>query len=268
MGNLLVPFKKFLSNKNTITILGVLVGVVVLYLGYNWRVQKSIQPVKVPYANVTMHSGTKITADNIGYFDFPKQMISSMTNLNTDPGQIIGKLVSYDSTIPQYGFFFNENLLTEEEWPDSIFSNIQDGHTIYRLEVDNKSTYANSIMPENKIDLYMTTEVEEDDNKLVFGRLISQIQVLAVKDDKGKNVFADKENPTEPKFLLFSVPEDLFLLLSKAEKLEIEITPVPRNKSYSISSEATQLNSKELEAMILNRTHKLNDECTDLTICG
>ena len=49
MGNLLVPFKKFLSNKNTITILGVLIGLVVLYLGYSWRVTQSIQPTSVPY---------------------------------------------------------------------------------------------------------------------------------------------------------------------------------------------------------------------------
>ena len=67
MGNLLVPFKKFLSNKNTITILGVLVGIVVLYLGYNWRVTKSVQPVLVPLANTTMISGTKITENEIKY---------------------------------------------------------------------------------------------------------------------------------------------------------------------------------------------------------
>ena len=29
MGNMMVPIKKFLSNKNTITILGIIIGVVV-----------------------------------------------------------------------------------------------------------------------------------------------------------------------------------------------------------------------------------------------
>ena len=64
MGNILVPFKKFLSNKNTITILGVLLGVVVLYLGYNWRVNRSIQPTRIPYANKTMVAGTKVTEND------------------------------------------------------------------------------------------------------------------------------------------------------------------------------------------------------------
>ncbi len=268
MGNLLVPFKKFLSNKNTITILGVLVGVIVLYAGYNWRVQRSIQPVQVPYATSTLISGTKITEENIGYTSVPKDMISGMTNLVTDINRIRDMLVAYDSKIPTNGFFFSETLISEEEMPDSVFSKIQDGETIYRLEVDYDSTYANSIFPGNKIDLYMSTNVEDDEGKLVFGRLIASIEVLAVKDADGKNVFADKDNPTEPKYLMFAVPEYLFLLLSKAEKLGIEIQPVVRNESYSANPQATELASDELQALIINQTHILTNECTDLTVCG
>lgn len=266
MGNLLVPFKKFLSNKNTITILGVLIGVVVLYVGYNWRVSKSIQPVKVPICTSTLISGTKITEEYISYTEIPKEMVSSMTNLVTSVSDISGKLVSYDSKIPMNGFFFSENLITEEEMPDSLFSNIQDGYTIYAMPVDNDSTYGNSIFPDDSIDLYLSTEDEED--KVVYGRLIKSIQVLAVKDKDGKNVFADKDNPTEAALLMFAVPEKLFLLLKKAEKLGLELEPVPRNKSYSLNAEGTSLKSDELEAMIINQTHILQDECQDLTVCG
>lgn len=268
MGNILVPFKKFLSNKNTITILGVLVGIIVLYAGYNWRVQRSIQPVQVPYATSTLIAGTKITEENIAYTSVPKDMINSMTNLVTDVNRIRDMLVSYDSKIPANGFFYSENLITEEEMPDSVFSTIQDGYTIYRLAVNYDSTYANSIFPGDSIDLYMSTEVEEDEGKLVFGRLIAHISVLAVKDEDGKNVFADKDNPTEPKYLLFAVPEQLFLLLSKAEKLGIEIQPVGRNTSYSANPQATELASDELQSLIINQTHILSNECTDLTVCG
>lgn len=268
MGNILVPFKKFLSNKNTVTILGVLVGIIVLYAGYNWRVTKSVQPVKIPYAATDMIAGTKITEDNILYTSVPKDMIKNMTNLVTDVNKIRGMLVSYDSHIAANSFFFDDNMITEEEMPDSVFSNIPDGHTIYRLPVDYDSTYANSIFPKDEIDLYMSMNVEEDEGKLVFGRFISSIQVLAVKDKDGKNVFADKNNPTEPAYLLFDVPEKLFLLLSKAEKLGIEISPVPRNNSYTANAKATELASDELESLIINQTHILTNECTDLTVCG
>ena len=84
MGNMMVPIKKFLSNKNTITILGILIGVVVLYVGYNWRVTKSIQPVEVPISAATLISGTKITEENISYTEIPKESIASMDNLITN----------------------------------------------------------------------------------------------------------------------------------------------------------------------------------------
>lgn len=265
MGNLLVPFKKFLSNKNTVTILGVLIGLVVLYLGYSWRVTQSVQPTKVPYCTQTLLAGTKITEQYIQYTNVPKDTIKNMGNLKTNANDIIGKLVSYDSKIVQNGFFFDENLITEEEMPDSVFSKIPDGNTIYRLDVDYESTYANSIFPDDKIDLYMSTT--SDDGKVVYGRLIAEIQVLAVRDGNGKNVFADKDNPTEPAALLFSVPENLFLLLKKAEKLGIEIEPIPRNESYSTSANATELKNDELQQMIINQTYILSNECLDLTTC-
>ena len=265
MGNILVPFKKFLSNKNTITILGVLFGVVVLYVGYNWRVTKSVQPIDVPICTMTLIAGTKITENNISYTKVPKDTIVNMGNLVTDVSMINGKLVSYDSKIPQNGFFFTENLITEEEMPDSIFSNIQDGYTIYGLKVDNSTTFGNSIFPNDKIDLYMQTE---QDDKLVYGRFIKSIQVLAVKDSNGKNVFADKDNPSQASLLLFAVPEKLFLLLKKAEFLGIHIEPIPRNESYTTSASAVELKSDELEAMIINQTYILPNECQDLTVCG
>lgn len=268
MGNLLVPFKKFLSNKNTITILGVLIGIVVLYLGYNWRVTKSVQPVKIPYAANQLMSGTKITENDIKYASVPKDMISGMTNLLTNTSEIVGMLVAYDGKIPQNSFFYDSNLMTEEEMPDSIFSGIQDGYTIYDMQVTLSSAYGNSIFPGDSIDIYMSTNAEEDDGKLVYGRFIKSIQVLAVKDGSGKNVFADKDNPTETAHLLFAVPENLFLLLKKAEKLGITLEPIPRNNSYSTNAQATELTSDELQAMIINQTHILQNECTDLTVCG
>ena len=54
MGNILAPFKKFLSNKNTITILGVLLGVVVLYIGYTVRVNQATSPTNVYFATKTL----------------------------------------------------------------------------------------------------------------------------------------------------------------------------------------------------------------------
>lgn len=266
MGNLLVPFKKFFSNKNTITILGVLLGLVVLYFGYVWRVNQSVKPIDVPYATQTMIAGTKITEDSIGYTQIPQDFLKNMGNIVTNVGDIKNKLVSYDSKIPVNSFFFTEHLISEEAMPDSLFSNIPDGQTVFLLSVNAESTYANSIMPEDYIDLYMKSSSE--DGKLVFGRFIKQIQVLAVRDGSGKNVFADRDNPGEPAALLFAVPEDLFLLLSKAKYLGgIELVPVPRNTAYTTDAGATEVQASVLEQMIIDQTFIIPNECTDLTLC-
>lgn len=268
MGNLLMPFKKFLSNKNTITILGVLIGVVVLYLGYNWRVQKSVQPVLIPYAGSTLTSGMKITVDNIKYASVPKDMITGWGNLQVDVPTITSKIVAYDMKIPQNSFFYEQSLMDPEAMPNSVFSNIPDGYTIYRMKVDNDKTYGNSIMPDTMIDLYMSTTSQEDGGKIVYGRFIKSIQVLKVLDNNGRNVFMDKDNPTEASLLLFAVPENLFLLLKKCEKLGIELEPVPRNESYTANPSATELTSDELQSIVINQTHIIANECTDLTVCG
>ena len=97
--------------------------------------------------------------------------------------------------------------------------------------------------------------------------MVAQIQVLAVRDKKGRNVYADKDNPGEPAVMLFAVPEDLFLLLKKAEKLKLNIEPIGRNAAYSANAKATRLTSDELRSHIINQTHILANECTDLTIC-
>ena len=165
MGKLLVPFKKFLSNKNTITILGVLLGIVVLYFGYTWRVNQSISPVQVPYANKKLIAGTKITEDDISYTDIPNDFKKNMKNIVTNVSSIKGMLVSYDTNIPANSFFFSEALMTEDEMPNSVYSDIEDGYTIVALSVDNKATYGNSIFPNDTIDLYLSTVAKEDDNK-------------------------------------------------------------------------------------------------------
>ena len=259
MGNVLAPFKKFLSNKNTITILGVLLGVVVLYLGYNLRVNQAISPKTVLYASKTLVQGDTITNDVIGETSLSKKVLDTLPNVITKKDNLINKLVSYDCKIPEGSYFFDTCIIDAEEMPDSVFSNIPDGYTIFSLEVDNHKTMGNSIFPNDSIDLYMKTEDEE--GKIIYGKFIKSIKVLTVKDGDGNYVFKNRDDVGEPKELLFSVPEDLYLLLSKAIYLgKIDIVPVPRNASYSTSPTDTEVESEYLKNIIISQTVTIPDE--------
>ena len=56
---------KILKNKNTVTILGVVICLVILYVGYSIRINQKTALVEVYYANQTIQPKTKITADMV-----------------------------------------------------------------------------------------------------------------------------------------------------------------------------------------------------------
>ena len=260
MGNILAPFKKFLSNKNTITILGVLLGVVVLFLGYKWRVNEAINPTSIVYSTRTIIQGDMVNADDVDTTTISGKNLKNMGNVINNQADIVGKIVSYDCKVPINSYFFNECLIDEDQVPDSIFSTIPNGYTIFTLPVTIHTTYGNSIFPDDTIDIYLHTESDEEEGKVIYGQFIKQIQVLAVKDGEGKNVFADRENLAEPALLLFSVPEDLYLLLSKAVYVGMELVPVVRNSSYSASHGETEIESDFLKNYVLDKTVQIPDE--------
>ena len=47
MNNFGITLKKFLTNKNTVTIIGIIVILILLYWGYDRTVKKSVNPINV-----------------------------------------------------------------------------------------------------------------------------------------------------------------------------------------------------------------------------
>lgn len=209
--NILMSFKKFFSNKNTVTIIGVLVGILILYLGYKRRVKQAITPISVPpYAKVEISSRTLITSDMIGYTQVPKSMANASRDLVTNSGLVVGKYVSYGSTIPANSLFYSEALMSAEEQPDSAFADIHDGYTIYSLGVNTHTTYEVILFIQgNYIDLYL--KAIDDLGKIIYAKLIESIEVLAVKDSNGEHVFESTVETRSPAELLFAVPDDILL---------------------------------------------------------
>ena len=66
MGNILNTLKGMLSNKNTITILGVLLGVVAIYFVYDNRVKSTATEITVYYVKADVPANTQLKKENIG----------------------------------------------------------------------------------------------------------------------------------------------------------------------------------------------------------
>lgn len=260
MGNLMTNLKRFISNKNTVTILGVILGVVVLYFGYNWRVNQAIELVSIPYATQAIGGKTKITSDMISTVEVNSSFIRNNPNIITDMNKLIDQFVNYGTPVPEGSFFYTGQVVAENELNDSAFNDIPDGYTIFSLSVNLHTTYGNSIYPGNYIDLYL--KAIDDTGRLIYGQFITSIEVLAVKDSGGNHVFEGTSTGT-PAELLFAVPDDMYQLLMKADLLtsnSIEIVPVPRNASYTANKGETSVESSYLKNFILSKSATIPDE--------
>lgn len=250
MGNIGISIKRFVGNKNTVTILGIIGGIIVIYFGYNWRVNQAIEPQSIPFAKVEILGNELITNDKIGTIKVSKNMVETTENLITNQAQVRGKYVRYDTTIPKGGLFYSSQLMVEEQLPNSVIKDIPEGYTLYSLGVTLHSTYGNSIMPDDYIDLYF--KAVNDNNFVMFGKFIESIKVLAVKDAAGEHVFSSSSKGV-PSELLFAVPDHYYLLLRKSDFIRtnnIEIIPVPRNKDYSENPTDTVITSEEIKDFI------------------
>ena len=187
MNNLLDSLKRFLKNKNTVTIIGVIFILVLLYIGYSTQINRAVEPVNVPVAAQNIQPRTLITADMVNNVDMPSISISE--NVITSSGSIIGKYSNVNTLIPAGSMFYRETVIDAKELPDAALVELKSGEIAYNFPIDMDSTYGNSIMPGNRIDIYMKYGDGTDEN-VTLGKLLNNIKVLAVKDSSGKAVSA------------------------------------------------------------------------------
>ena len=100
-----------------------------------------------------------------------------------------------------------------------------------------------------------------ENDKLVLGKLIEGIEVLAVKDDKGNHIFKRGAEQRNASALIFSVPEEYHLLLRKAMYLNGgSLIPVPRNATYD---KETNISSEYLRGLIESKTEQITPDIID-----
>lgn len=256
--------QKFLKNKNTVTILGVLACLVILYAGYTMRINKKTALVEVYYANQTIQPKTLITAEMVSKTSVPASFILGTYYKNYN--DIVGKYSNYNTMIASGSIFYTDLLVSEENLPDSMLYNINEGERLVSFKVNTESTYGNSIMPGNLVDVYV--KLVNDNNKVVYGELLEKVEVLAVKDSSGKNVFETTEEIRVPSNIYFALPEAKYLLYSSLNyvedyysKYEIEIVLVPNTVKYQDTDPmATEVSSDYFYDFVTSKIATIDDQ--------
>lgn len=259
MGNL----KKALTNKNTVTVLGVILAVLIIYFGYNMRVKNAVNPVPVPYAIKTISPGTQITDDMIGIMEVPPAMLKG--NVIRNKGEVVDKYSNDDSIIPEGSLFYSRSVVDKANLASGGILDYPKGYVLYNLAVDSESTYGNSVFPGNYIDIYLKAvnkiadgqAVTADADKIMLGKLLQNVKVIAVKDSEGNPVFANLDEKRQPAMIIFALPEEYYILLKKAEYLrsyDSTLIPVPTNESLKEKQGKISVSSNGLKNWINNVT--------------
>ena len=258
MGNIQVTIQRVLKNKNTVTIIGVIVIMALLYFWYKAQIDSKVNPISVPVARETIQPKTLITSDMVDYVDVAPVVLGD--NVIQYDTEIIGKYSNYNTVIPEGSMFYNETVVSADELPDSSFVKVKEGEVVYNFPVDMDSTYGNSIFPGNKIDIYM--KAEADNGQIMVGKLIENIEVLDVKDSSGQHVFENSSENRVPAYLIFGVNNEINILLRKASYMSsfaVELFPVPHGGTVD-NSGSTEVSTQYLKDFINANTVSIPEE--------
>ena len=108
---------KFLRNKNTVTILGIILIVFLLFIGFNVTINQTVNPVSIPVAKQMIPAQTKITGDMLQIKKISK--VSLTENVVRNASLIVGKYTNLNVTIPAGSMIYAEWLANEDEIPEN-----------------------------------------------------------------------------------------------------------------------------------------------------
>ncbi len=247
--------KRFIGNKNVVTIFGIALCIGILVIGYFIRVNNSVSTTSIPFAKKELTARSIISESDIGNVRISQNYLTTSGNVITSAREVNGKAVAYYSNIPAGSLFYTTSIMNPEELPNASFKDIGEGNTIYNLEVNNDTTYSNSIRAGDYIDLYLYADDPFTQENIVFGCFIESIRVLGVKDSSGKNIVKNGSDYGSPSELLFAVDDEYYLLLKDAEFLGIKIIPVLHNGNYTVNAtpDSTRVSSDYLKSIITSQ---------------
>lgn len=252
--------KNLLRNKNVVTIIGAILLIVVLVGGYYYSVNKALEYVDVVVATRKINPRTEITSEDVTVKSVPRSAVSD--NVLTNTNQVVGKYSNYNVVIPEDGMVYSDFVIEKKELPNSAAEQLKVGEYLYSFPVDLESTYYNTMMPDDYIDIYM--KGIDEDGTVFVGRLFTHIKVLDVKDSSGAHVFDSTDYDRTPAAFFFGLNEENWFLLKKASYLDsfsVELFPVPYSQATdrTLSEGFVTVTSEKLKDFI-NANSSAQDE--------
>lgn len=259
MNNFMISFKKFIKNKNTVTVLGIILILAVLYWGYSSRINDAVQPVSVPVAARKIGPYEKITAEDIKYVQVSNVSINE--NVLRSSANIMNLYTNLNVTIPEGSMFYSDWLVNEKNLPGKWIENVdfEAGEEAYYMSTNAVETLGNSVIPDSYIDIYM--RAINEDGKVVYGKFLENIKIMVVHDSAGNDVFGGETEST-PSYLGFAVHQEYYVLLKKIEYLQnqgIELVIAPHGTKLENLGDVA-VRSEDLRDYVVAKTTEIDTD--------
>ena len=231
------------KNKNVVTIIASVLIVLVLIIGYNYRVNSAVAMQSVPYAREMIGEKTEITEGMLDVMRVPRNALSP--NVIYDKSQIIKTdgtkyYTRVNTIIPSGSLLYWDTVVKQDNLPDASLYLLGKDEKLNYITVNMLSSYSNSIRPNQYIDIYAAFQ-HNGENKVA--KLFSNVKVLTVKTSNGLNVFENENEKRVPYVVFFGMPAEEDMLLKKIQAInswgggtgeegairttQITLTPIP-----------------------------------------
>lgn len=249
-------------------------------VGYTqYKIRAEVDEVPVIYTKSEIAPRTEITKNMLVVRNVPSKALPP--NAVTDMKKVVGKWTVSGYGLSKNSLVYKDKISSKEKLPDSAILELKENEVAFSLLVDLETSLGNSIVPNSKVDLYFRTKKDaasQEGMNVLYGKLASQIRVVAVKDAQAANVFetegvqpeqkddsmtsTNKQN-TMASIYIFAVPQEVNALLNKA-KLVGDVVPVATSEAYKYNKNDEKIDESMVVKYINGEYADTKDEDEDV----
>ena len=206
-------------------IIGSIVGLVALNVtAFYVILANALETVDVVVANETIGPRTVISEHHVKTIAIVKGTIDSNVYISRE--DILGKVVSFDSTIYAGSLFFKQSIEDVDGVIDAPLIALKPGQSAVSLGVDMIKSTGNTLLPGQYVDVVLTLPIRNK-NPLV-DVIFQQVRVLAIKDRYGYDMSDSKSQKVPHVVLLALYQEDVKDFYLAIERGQVHLVPIAK----------------------------------------
>lgn len=209
--------------------------------------------IEVPVAVHPLGSRSLIMEEDIQMIRMPKCLTLKNVLLNKD--DIIGKYVRPYQSIATNSLFYEELIVVEKNMNDAHLFSLNEREVAMTIDVNIKTSYANSILVGHRIDLYFLGKAKMNDDihqqAIIHGEIVKNARVIAVKDKDGKSI--EENTSLESSVVVVALAQEDAHLVAVAKAMGT-ISPMISYDNINDAGSTNYFDMQKIKSIILGNS--------------